>query len=384
MEQPIICGTSEVIHQFCFAIDCNDHEAYPRGLAISPPRGWLYRETHVRCDPSLGRPWAKFQVKPNEIIHASSLIPTNSVPWVFDFDHYGYLYLQWLENDRRQSIESFDRMLIQSLSNENLLAISAWSNAARNSIEELFARWGKSSPKIFVVYPSVTPPMRISKEDVAFLDNLPPRKNGCCRFLCIQGQRGICSNEERKNTATAMHIVENLNKEGLNVELLIVGGTTIKPIQKGIVTFLPWVSRSILWELIKEIDVFLQMSKSESFGFTLTEAMYLGRACISTSGPSLPAVEELIDHRQTGLLVRFYQEHAYPAFSDELDMNSASQYAKELVLSPDYRQYLGNSAQSKFQFNGKFNIQERNTKLQEIINGRLKGGSSCSCVNERY
>src|SRR5262249_1088568 len=79
---------------FCFSSRWNDHNAYPRSLCCSQPGGWRFRESAVVFDETYGRPWCRFMRKSDEIIYASSLIPTNASPWLLDTDHIEYLFMQ--------------------------------------------------------------------------------------------------------------------------------------------------------------------------------------------------------------------------------------------------------------------------------------------------
>lgn len=103
------------------------------------------------------------------------------------------------------------------------------------------------------------------------------RQNNALRLQFAGGDMGLEKNRQFKQS-----LQDRVKAEGL----------------EEVVTFLPFVTN--VEEVIKNADIILNFSESESFSMTCLEASFYGRPVIATKcgGP-----EEIIDHEKTGLLV---------------------------------------------------------------------------------
>jgi glycosyltransferase involved in cell wall biosynthesis len=105
----------------------------------------------------------------------------------------------------------------------------------------------------------------------------------------------------------------------------------------------------------KEADIVLNFSESESFSITCLEALFFGRPLIATAcgGP-----EEIIDHQETGILVRNKNVEAMAAAM------------KELALDERLRVELGQNGKTVVRH--KYSIEKTTYRLKEIYEIVLK------------
>ena len=366
--------------RLCYSFEHNDHAAYPRSLVQVPPPGWSYRPARIRFDEARGRPWAHFDAMPGEIIHASSLIPTNDCPFVFDTDHAEYLVLQ-SDVQRFGSRSAVERELVAALSSPLCLRLIAWSEAARESLLELFARQAVKPPRIDVLFPCVTPPHsdddRNQSRDTLVdpneaaderyltgLRNLPTP--GLVRLLIVDGQIGVCNSPSRKNVRDAVRCFRELRRRDLPVELVIVGSAEPVPAEPGIVA-LPALRRSTLWKLYQLVDVLLYLSRQDSFGFVLMEAMFHGLACVAGRARSAPALRELIQDGLSGYLVPFRDDRPFPELSDGLDEERLHEVVHRLVVDPEVRKRLRGECRALFAPGGAFSMELRDQRLARAL-----------------
>lgn len=355
--------------RFCYSWRWNDHFAYPMSLAEAPPGGWRYRPTAVEFDRRLGRPWAHFHRRRHEIVHASSLIPTNDSPWLLDTDHVDYLLQQATDaaggTPGARDREAIAERLRHSLSDRRCLGLIAWSEAARRSVEELFGGTA-DLPRILVAVPPVVPPPT-SPDARARVDALlgsAPRDT--LRLLAVDGQRGVCTTPGRKNVMAAIECLDRLTALGIEAELFVVA--PLEPVvpRPGL-HVLPFLSRSEMWELYRRSDVFLFLSRQDSFGYALLEAMSNGVCCVATAGGSVPVTSEIIESGRNGVLIPFHRSRPYPEASSELDMTSLVSAVARLAYDAEYRRHLARSSASDFAPGGRFGIDRRNRLLSEWL-----------------
>lgn len=360
------------MRRFCYSNRWNDHNAYPRGLVEYPPPGWHYRATSVHFDRNLGRPWSWFDVLPGEIIHASSLIPLNDNPWIMDTDHIEYL-IQQAEYYRAESgvgflREDVERQIAESIASENCLAVIAWSNACKRSIEELCSRHRVPPPTIHTVYPGVVPPdpsplLAASSCVHSLLKSAQP---DAPKLLVVDGQIGVCHNIGRKNIAAGMSCFRELRQNGVTVNMIVVGPTEDVAATEGVLVT-DRLSREELWALYHHCDILLFLSRQESFGYVIFEAMYNSLCCVCASGASSPAISEMATHNETAVMIPFRNSQIYPAWSSELDLNCLHASVLHLIHDPSSRDTLAKNAKRKFDDDGIFSLTTRNSVLSGIL-----------------
>jgi glycosyltransferase involved in cell wall biosynthesis len=361
--------------RFCYSRDLNDHPAYPLSAARDASLGWRYRPAEIRLDPDRGRPWAHFDARPGEIIHASSLLPTNSSPWIFDTDHAEYLIAQALHDQGTcfEDRDELERAIARSLCSPWCRGIFAWSEAARQSLLELFARHQLPAPDVRVVYPAVLdvlPDGDANAEGVLDREVLDELERslapGHVRLLAVDGQRGVCRHEGRKNLSDAVECFRVLRQAGHPVEIILVGPTEPIAPQPGL-WVLPPVSPSGMRRLFRLADVLLFLSRQDSFGMVLLEALAAGLACVASRAASLVAVPELISDGVNGFLVPFLTDRPYPHLSDQLDLSKLIATVGRLVASPGEQARIAARAHADFAPGGRFSVQTRNRRLTGLL-----------------
>jgi hypothetical protein len=356
--------------RFCFSEDWNDHNAYPRGLAAAPPAGWSYRSADVELDPELGRPWSRFKTLPGEWIHASSLLPRESTPWVFDNDHSEYLFQQ-MGYGRHPAMtrDAAERLIVRSLSSPSCMGLIAWSESSRRSIEELFHRQNEAVVDVCVAYPGVVPPSGSpSRAEAEMLNELRAHLGaGTTRMLAVDSQTGICEIEGRKNLSDAVLSFLALRQLGADVELIVVSAENDSYSHSERHHRLPRLSRQALWEVYGMAEILLFLTRADATGFVLLEAMFYGLCCIAADAPSSPAVAETIEEGVTGFKVQYFRPAAYPSFSHDLDVRSVVEAVRRLISDRALRTAIGRAAMSSCSAGGRFSVEVRNATIQRHV-----------------
>jgi glycosyltransferase involved in cell wall biosynthesis len=359
--------------RFCYSERWNDHSAYPMSLVNAAPTGWSYRPTKIHFDKLRGRPWASFETEDNEIIHASSLIPTNETPWVLDIDHVGYLLMQfeYSSNTRTDTNrEAAEASIASAITAATCTGVIAWSEAGRDSVVDLCHRSGITPPKICVAYPAVVEPScHLAIESMHLVRLLSSLSTHSVKLLIVDGQSGVCLMPGRKNVAAGVECFRRLRRLGYHVELIVVGSTeNVQYDGKGL-HLLPYLSRCELWQLYRIVDILLFLSRQESFGYVLMEAMFNGVCCVATKAVSLPAITELIDPGRTGVLVDYLSAEEYPSMSRRIDEEQLLDVVEGLVERKDNRERIANDGRLEFVEGGRFSLERRNHILSQYLVG---------------
>jgi glycosyltransferase involved in cell wall biosynthesis len=360
--------------RFCYCGNVNDHEAYPRSLASAPPAGWRYRPTTVEFDKERGRPWGRFDTLPGELIHASSLIPTNGTPWILETDHIGFVVSQAQTSaeamGRDVGVHEIERRLIEAITDESCLGALVWSKASKAALEDLCERHRVAPPRITQAYPAVVPPgigaWPESGELVATIDQFDEFG---FTMLVVDGQkhRGASKVAGRKNVSAALECAKRLRGDGARVELVVVGSTEPIRIDEHWLHVLPALDRGELWHLYGAVDLLLFLSRQETFGYLPMEAMVNGVCCLAANAHSLPAIPEIVKHRRTGILVNFLEPRPYPELSDAFDIDQAVVEIAGLIAAPEERRRLVGNASILFESEGLFSVDTRNRILAECL-----------------
>lgn len=362
--------------RFCFANAVNDHEAYPRALVSAPPRGWTYRPTTAEFDPTHGRPWVRFDTLPGELIHASSLIPTNGVPWILETDHIAFVVAQARASAEHMGkgvrLHDIECRIVEAITNPSCLGALVWSKASEAALEDLCKRHGAMPRRITVAYPGVVPPESAMHPQLCELSaTLARLDEHAFKLLVVDGQehRGVSKIAGRKNVSAAVECASRLRKIGARVELIVVGSTERIKIDQGWLHPLPVLQRGDLWRLYQAVDLLLFLSRQESFGYLPMEVMISRVCCLAATAPSLPAIPEIIKDRQTGVLVNFLEPRPFPELSSALDMEQVVTEIAGLMGAPQERQRLVDNASKRFEDAGLFSVATRNRILAERLLG---------------
>jgi len=192
-------------------------------------------------------------------------------------------------------------------------------------------------------------------------------KPNTVKLLAIDGQLGVCGVPGRKNISDAVNCFRQLRSMGYPVDLIVVGSTEpITMVKEGIYA-LPYLSRAEMWEIYRRSDILMFLSRQDSFGFVLLEAMYNGVVCVATEGASVPVTSEIIQPWRTGVLVKFRITRNYPSTSEGLEVEELVDSVGRLISDQLLRKQIAETALQEFEQGGRFNIDNRNKRIQAFF-----------------
>jgi glycosyltransferase involved in cell wall biosynthesis len=169
--------------------------------------------------------------------------------------------------------------------------IIAVSETTKNDLIKFFNIYDK---KIKVIYDGVSEVFKVlPKEEI----NEFKTKNNLKNFILYVGNR-----EKTKNLFRLIKAVEILRKEGVDLELVIVGRKFKKydKIDKKILNYGSWikifydVSEEELVKFYNACELYVQPSLNEGFGLPVVEAMRCGCCCVLSD---IPIFREITDNK---------------------------------------------------------------------------------------
>jgi len=178
---------------------------------------------------------------------------------------------------------------------------------------------------------------------------------------------------EGKGQAFALKAFSNAHNTLPNWKLRFVGGDMgleknrkyrdglkSKAVELGIDHKIEWMdfTEEVEWEL-KQADIILNFSESESFSITCLEALYFGRPLIASDcgGPA-----EIIDHMETGILV---PNRDVQAMADAMIL---------LASNADLRNSMADKA--RVVVKERFSVENTSLKLKEVYDTILQGSTT--------
>jgi hypothetical protein len=371
--------------RFGFSKLWNDHYGFPRSLMSHPPEGFSYREIDVSFDPVMGRPWARFHLQPGEWAHASSLVPTDSGPFLFDSDHVEYCSQQAgveycgqpterldPEEDRRRRLA-----LAKALSGPDCLGVLAHAGFGKSSFDQLFETFGFDSPPVIAIHPSTAPPLgEVTAEEEAMLARLRGRlEPGKLKMLSIDCQPGICEVGDRKNTAGAAIVLERARDRGLPYELIMIDRTATQDRSEHGLHVLPRLSRAALWRVYGICDVLLFLTRADTLGLSLGEGMSHGLVALASDAPSSPASAEIVRDGETGFLINFRRPAVYPQMSEDIDIDQILDRLAFIANRPEERRAIAARAASLFTPFGPHGFRTRNNRIRRLVEERVEAAA---------
>jgi len=302
------------------------------------------------------------------LVHScySSLVRTNA-PWVVDTEHAASFANYHMSAYNRPT---YRRQIEHLLSAASCKRIMTWSNAAHESMVNDFPT--EVANKCVTIYPAIRPhPIRREKTNTV-------------RLLAVS------RSFDEKGGRRVLHMFNDLRKH-FDVSLTMVSNapTDIIKQYKGVITFVkPNLSQErLLDEFYTNADIFLQPSFSDTFGFTMLEAMSTGLPIVTTdvfAGPELvedgkngflvhsdlSALDEkhrLVYHWDYGNWSEFLARCA--AFDPRFNMEFTAK-VRELVEDASLRNRMGRRSLEMVK-NGRFSITARNAALRKAYTDAL-------------
>ncbi|WJS05532.1 glycosyltransferase [Roseibium aggregatum] len=320
-------------------------------------------------DSRLGRPWTHFDLQKDEWPHASSLVPTNAGPFLFDSDHLVYCLQQSgypLEGEEERSQKM---ALAKALASPDCLGVVAHGGFGKASFDNLFETFDLTPPSVIAVHPSAAPPLGpVTAEEEAMLKRLQGRlEPGKLRMLSIDCQPGICEIGDRKNKAGAATVLQRARDLGLPYELVMIDRMATRDRSEECFHVLPRLTRAALWRVYGLCDVLLFLTRSEALGVSLGEGMSHGLVVLASDAPSSPASAEFVRDGETGFLINFRRPAVFPEMSDDIDIDQILNRLSFIATRPEERQAISIRAANLFTPFGLHGFRTRNSRIRHLV-----------------
>ncbi len=289
------------------------------------------------------------------LIHCAHCLSKNKdVPWVADFESYWQF---WLSG---RSTKIGRKWVRKILSRKNCKKIIAWTNLGRDQIVEIFP---KILNKIEVVYPAV--PIQRSSVSIQKFKN----KNGKINLLFVAryfyGKGGM----------HALEAIDKLTKIRKNVKGYIISSVPKEVLDKysknkkiNFMDIMP--QEKLMNEIYPSSDIYIYPGYSDTFGFSMLEAMSFGIPTITVEGD---VKDEIIDEGKTGFIIpsknASYRENIRNHNKEVID--GIVEAALKLIDNPRLRDKMRKNCINNT-INGKFSIEERNKKFERIYLDAIK------------
>jgi glycosyltransferase involved in cell wall biosynthesis len=298
----------------------------------------------------LERPNTRFTKNANkyDLIHCAHCLSSNkNKNWVADIEMYGSLFIAKKRNDE------LDNEIKKIILSKNCKKIMPWTEGIKKSIVE---RISGIEGKMEVVYPAIPEIKNLKKEKkekqrVIFIS----------RYFFTKG---------------GLMVLEIMKKllETLDIECIIISNVPEK-IKKRYprIKFYNLLPQKTLFEIMKDSDLFLYPSLSETFGFSLLEAMSFGIPVITVKTEFTNSIEEIITHGKTGLIeILKKTPHQKKITSNEKEIiENLFKNCVKILKNKKLLKKMSNNCLEEIS-KGKFSIKERNKKLNKIYEEALK------------
>lgn len=269
--------------------------------------GWNYIAESINTIPKNYDVAIGFLEKKSIYFTVDKVKAKKKIGWI----HIDYEKIEYNHNMENRYFEKLD----------NIITVS---NHCKEVLEKKFPKY---RTKIHVIQNIISPKliMAMSNEKIANenLDNI---------ILCT-----VCRITVQKGIDIAIECCEKLVKEGLMFKWMVIGdGNEMKRLQKiinerGLNQYFEFVgSKSNPYPYIKACDIYIQPSRWEGFGITVSEAKVLNKPIVVSN---IPEFIEQIENNKTGLVYS--------------DMNDMINKIKKLILSNELRKELSNNLKNE-------------------------------------
>lgn len=300
----------------------------------------------------LERPNTKI-TKANEnfdLIHCAHCLSKNkNKPWVADIEMYGSLFIA------KKRSNKIDDQIKKIILRKNCKKIMPWSEG----IKETIVRWvPEIEKKMEVVYPAIP-----SREDLR-------ERKGREKLRVIFVSRYFYT----KGGLMVLEIMKKLNKKYPNLEFIVVAEVPEKI--KNNYTFIKFYNllpQKKLFGIMENSDLFIYPSISETFGFSLLEAMSFGIPIITIETEWTPSVSEIVINNKTGLiekLNRIPSQRRVGKFEREVIGKLFNNCCK-IIDNEQLRGKISENCLKEIE-KGRFSVIKRNKQLKKIYEEALK------------
>jgi glycosyltransferase involved in cell wall biosynthesis len=287
-----------------------------------------------------------FTTSPNaDLIHCAHCLLLNNLPWVVDVEHY------WtFSASSNISYSKFGKFIIKKiLRKNNCKKILPWTNAAGSTIKDAL-KDREINRKIEVVYPAIpVPKLRNIKK---------PRKITLLfigRYFYPKG--GLFVLEAFKKL-----------KQKYDLRCIVISLTIpdyLKERYRNLIEIYNSVSEDVLFNKIyPSSDIFVYPGFSDTFGFSLLEAMSFGIPIVTVDAF---ARKEIVENGRNGFVIERPNDiNIYRIGEKERKViNEIVEKASILIESSSLRRKMGKYGRMLVE-KGRFSIKERNKKLRKI------------------
>jgi len=286
-----------------------------------------------------------------DLLHCAHCLSLNDRPWVCDTEWVGQFWIS-ANFDKHPN-----RNLVKNiLENKNCKKILAWTKWSYDGIVKEFP---EIKNKVEIVYPGV-PSQKFKKI-----------KSKKIRLLFVSRRFYF------KGGLHALEVIDRLTKKYKNVE-----GTFISEVPKEIlkkysknkkIKFYNMVAHEkLLKEIFPSTDILVYPSYTDTFGFTITEAMSFGIPVIAVGGHSR---EEIIEQGKTGYVIeapkRFDIKYLEELTTLKKTIDKIERKTELLIKNKKLRERMSKEAIKEIK-KGKFSIERRNKKFVEVYKKALK------------
>jgi glycosyltransferase involved in cell wall biosynthesis len=309
-----------------------------------------------------------------EVLHFAQLVPgyLPAKPYVVDFEHAASL-MNFVELD-----EIVVQKVARFLENPFCKAILPFSNAAANSLRRLLESFGNAATimeKVQVIYPALPNYYVMYKDraDYSLVSSAPHK----FRLLFVG------NSVYKKGLHELLVAFKHLEEKYPNLELYVISdapeGLKRKYCSNRIKYFIPQFSHAdIITKFYLPCDVFVLPTHDDTFGMASLYALSCGTPVIATKQFAIP---EIVEPGRNGLLVQSNRLHLEevafpnrattrryhsPRFEDKLLVDQLTHQIEYLYLNPNVLAEMGQYAGIDFESEGKFSIDVRNRKLEEV------------------
>jgi glycosyltransferase involved in cell wall biosynthesis len=286
-----------------------------------------------------------------DLIHCAHCLLLNDLPWVVDVEHY------WtFSASSNISYSKFGKFIIKKiLRKNNCKKILPWTNAAGSTIKDAL-KDREINRKIEVVYPAIPVPK---------LRNIKKSRKITLLFI---GRYFY-----PKGGLFVLEVFKKL-KQKYDLRCIVISLTIpdyLKERYRNLIEIYNSVSEDVLFDKIyPSSDIFVYPGFSDTFGFSLLEAMSFGIPIVTVDAF---ARKEIVENGRNGFVIeRPNNISIYRIGEKERKViNEIVEKVSVLIESSSLRREMGRYGRMLVE-KGRFSIKERNKKLKEIYEEAIR------------
>ncbi len=283
-----------------------------------------------------------------DLIHCAHCLSLNTSPWVADMESSWQFWISGKET------KAMKKIVKKILLDKNCKKIMAWTKSTKKNILRLFP---EIKEKVVVVYPGV--PIK----DVKKIKHKGINLLFISRYFYEKG--GL----------HALKTIDSLTKRYNNVSGLFVSQTPeeIKnrySSNKKIKFFDLMPQKELYRNIYSIADIFVYPGYTDSFGFSIIEAMSFGIPVITVEGF---ARDELVDDGKTGFIVKSPKRFDIKSMGGggEEIVRGLIKKTSLLIKNKRLKNKIAENSLEEIK-NGKFSIKRRNKEIRKIYEEALK------------